>query len=254
MEINVEQLHSKFYSIIDTYLTGERKDRVKSMYEELGERLYLSPASSMEHYHNAFPGGYIDHIIRVVENCLEVYKLYKSLQLDTSDFTEENLVFAALHHDLGKLGFPGEGNEMYVVNTSEWHRNNLGQIYKPNDINPFMLVQDQSLFLLQWYGIPVNWVEYIAIKLHDGLYDEVNKPYYISRNDQSKLRSNLPFILHQGDLLAARFEYERWKKSPLSKMSTTKSAPSPKKKSNIAAQKEAPSNDIMEAFKNVFGS
>jgi len=256
MNIELEKLHEKLYGIIDEYLSDDRKENVKAMYEDLGERLYLAPASSIESYHNAFPGGYLDHVLRVTDFAIEVYKQYSSLGLDTSDFILENLVFVALHHDLGKLGFPGEGNEMYIPNDSEWHRTKLGQLYKPNDKNPFTLIQDQSLFLLQYYQIPMNWVEWISIKIHDGLYDEANKPYYIGRTDQAKLRTNLPFILHQADLMAARFEYERWKGSKNSTLASTGSSPAikeKKSKNKVSDVKSGSSEDFKKAFESVFG-
>jgi hypothetical protein len=53
--------------------------------------------------------------------------------------------------------------------------------------------------------------EYLAIKLHDGLYDDVNKPYYITFNPDSKLRTNIVYILHQADFLASKIEYDTWK-------------------------------------------
>jgi hypothetical protein len=43
-----------------------------------------------------------------------------------------------------------------------------------------MLIQDRSLFLLQKNRIEMSEKEFLAIKLHDGLYDDVNKPYYMS--------------------------------------------------------------------------
>jgi hypothetical protein len=50
----------------------------------------------------------------------------------------------------------------------------------------------------------------LGIKLTDGLYDESNKPYYISRTADSKLKTNLGYVMHQADSMAARIEYERW--------------------------------------------
>ena len=35
------------------------------------------------------------------------------------DFTDEELIFCALHHDLGKLGT--KGKPFYIANPSEWH-------------------------------------------------------------------------------------------------------------------------------------
>ena len=50
------------------------------------------------------------------------------------------------------------------------------------------------------------------------------KPYFISRMKESKLRTNLPYVMHQADLMAARIEYEMWREE-------VPSAPIPKKKS-----------------------
>jgi hypothetical protein len=67
------------------------------------------------------------------------------------------------------------------------------------------------MFILQQNGIKMSEKEFLAIKLHDGLYDDVNKPYYMSFNPDSKLRTNLVYILHQADFLASKIEYDRWK-------------------------------------------
>ena len=50
--------------------------------------------------------------------------------------------------------------------------------------------------------------EYLAIKLHDGLFEESNKAYYISYAPSSRLRSNIVYILHAADMLAARLEFD----------------------------------------------
>ena len=51
--------------------------------------------------------------------------------------------------------------------------------------------------------------EWVAIKTHDGLYDDGNKAYLLSSQNDSKLRCSLPLILHQADEMAARIEWER---------------------------------------------
>ena len=43
----------------------------------------------------------------------------------------------------------------------------------------------------------------------DGLYEEANKGYYISYSKDRQLKTNIPYILHQADLMAARIEFER---------------------------------------------
>jgi hypothetical protein len=69
-----------------------------------------------------------------------------------------------------------------------------------------MRIADRSLFYLQEAGISVSENEFLAIKLHDGLYEEANKAYYITYSSDSELKSNLPYILHQADLMASRVE------------------------------------------------
>lgn len=212
MKLSTDQIinnYNKFISIVDKF--EDRSEQLKKMYEALGEeRVASAPASGRDYYHNAFPGGYVDHVLRVVQFSIKFYDLYKDLGLDVSNFSKTELIFAAMHHDLGKLGFPGEGREVYEHCTSEWHRKNQGKIYEINPKNPFALTPDKSLFLLQAYNIPVSWNEYLSIRVHDGLYDDSNKSYFVSYNMESKMRTNMPVILHKADLAASRYEFERW--------------------------------------------
>lgn len=208
----IQELYQKFQDLLTSTFSSTRLARLQTMYENLGNRLLESPASSKLNYHNCFPGGYLDHILRVTDFALKFYEFYRdTLQLRCSDFTQENLVFVALHHDLGKLGMPDHGREGYVQNPSEWHRKNQLAEYVYNTKNEFCPVPLRSLFLLQHYDISISWVEYLGILIHDGLYEDANKPFYISHQEDSKLRSNLPIIIHNADYAAAKFEYERWK-------------------------------------------
>ncbi len=212
MDLTVEQLtdnYEKFLSYIDQYITGTRKEELRQLYLDHQERIMLMPASSKEHHHNAFPGGYVLHVMNVIEAGFKVIETWKALGADI-DFTTEEYVFAAINHDLGKIG--DEDNEMYIPQDSDWHRKNQGALYKMNPLPEFMLIPDRSLFLLQQRGIRVSLKEWFGIKLHDGLYDESNKPYFITYDKNSRLRSNLPYILHQADSIAAKVEYDQWAK------------------------------------------
>ena len=204
----IEQNWNKYLKIVNTFITGERKDKLLSLYEDLAEEMIMAPASGKPSFHNAFPGGYIDHVNRVVHCAMKTKELWESMGANI-DFTDEELVFTALNHDLGKIG--GKGTPGYLPQTDAWRKDKLGEIYTSNKELSFMLVQDRSLFLLQQSGIVMTEKEFLAIKLHDGLYDDVNKPYYISFNPDSKLRSNLTYILHQADFLASKIEYDAWR-------------------------------------------
>jgi len=213
IQANLEQ----FYSNIELYIAEPRRTQLLNLYKGQEELLALAPASSKASFHNSFPGGYVDHINRVVAAALAVSTVWSDFGADTATFTREELVFSAINHDLGKLGL--DGKPRYIPNDSEWHVKNQGANYKPNAELPFLPVQDNSLFILQSAGIQLTVNEYIAIKIHDGLYDDGNKAYLISGQNESKLRSALPLILHQADMLASRVE---WEKEWLDKVSVTK--------------------------------
>ena len=202
----IQENWDKFKSVIKTYINGERKDKLLKMYEEMEEHIVLAPASISKSYHNCFPGGYVDHVLRVVHASLRIFATWKDFG-STVNFTEEELVFSALNHDLGKLGTPSIPGTL--PNDNSWEIEKLGRDYKVNPVLPFSTVPDRSLFILQSEGIPISHNEYLAIKLHDGLYDEANKPYLISYQTEAKLRTNLPLILHQADMLASRVEWEK---------------------------------------------
>ena len=188
-----------------------RSEQLNRLYDDLEDRMVIMPASSVAHFHNAFAGGYVDHILRVIDCTKALYVTWKSMGADMSGYTEEEMIFAAMHHDLGKVGFPGEGNEVYQIETSDWHRKNQNKMYRHNENIPFTMVPDLSIWLLQEYGVKLSWNEYQAIKIHDGMYDDSNKPYFVARSAQAKLKTNLPILLHHGDHMAAQIEFERWR-------------------------------------------
>ena len=189
----IEQNWNKLIQLIEDNFGGERKENLLKMYEHLKERMMFAPASSKEHFHNAFPGGYVEHVLNITNAVKKVYKSWKECGANIN-FTEEEMLFATIHHDLGKVG--EIDNDYYIPNESEWHRKNQGKIYTHNPNLQYMNVADRSMWLLQQFGIKLNQTEYIGIKLADGLYDEGNKSYYMSFNPDFELQSNLPHIIH----------------------------------------------------------
>lgn len=211
MELSEKEIvdnYKKLLGYIEKYIADPRKDALMKLYKDKEELIALAPASGKENYHNCFPGGYVKHVLNVLTVGVNVNELWKSSGA-VNTHTDEELIFALLNHDLGKIG---EGDQPYYVpNPSEWHRKNQGAIFTQNPKINFMTVPDRSLFLLQQYGIECTFSEYISIKIHDGLYDEGNKAYLMSYSEDGKLRTNLPFIVHQSDMIASRVEYQAWK-------------------------------------------
>jgi len=196
----------KFLNYIDTYIPFSRGKQLKEFYLKHEERFVMMPAAHKSQYHNCFPGGYIDHVNRVVEAALKLDAVWREFgMVDT--YTTEELVFSAINHDLGKFG--DEQNASYIEQTDQWRRDKLNETYMFNDRLEYMTVPDRGLHLLYSLGITPTKNEMLAIKLHDGLYDETNKPYLMSFTPETKPRTSIVYVLHQADLMAARIEFER---------------------------------------------
>ena len=210
MKLSAEQIHSNwevFLNNIETHISSPRKEKLLEFYKKYEERIILMPAAHKKEYHNAFPGGYIDHVNRVVKGSLKLYNMWEEMGCDMTTFTTEELIFSAINHDLGKMG--DEENESYIPQTDKWRRDKLGEDYMFNKEVPFASVPDRGLFMLQSHGVQYRFNEMLAIQTHDGLYDDANKKYLFAFQPEQKPRTSLPYILHQADLMAARIEFER---------------------------------------------
>ena len=189
-----------------------RLEKLLTMYGEgeLGEELLMAPASGSVHFHSAYPGGYIDHVMNVCKNTYRLKKMFEE-EGGNITFTNEELFFAALHHDLGKLGKPD--NPYYVEQDSQWHREKRGQAYKRNPELHYMDVTHRALWMLNQYGITYSEEEMLGIMLADGLFNEATKQYFINYTEGGFLKTELPYILHLADLMSTRIElgqYNTW--------------------------------------------
>jgi hypothetical protein len=92
---------------------------------------------------------------------------------------KESMIIAALFHDIGKLGMPGDdsANDFYIQQTDSWRHDKLGEVYKYNNDIPFLTTPDRSMFMMQHYQIRLTPQEWQAIKLNDGFVYEPNRPY-----------------------------------------------------------------------------
>src|SRR6056300_1211914 len=244
--------YEKFRKLINQTFTGERLESLNKMYDHFEERMIYTPASSVEHYHNAFPGGYIDHVLRVTRNALKVYDLYEELGMGMGDYDRENLIFTALHNDLGKLGTPEM--DYYIKNDSEWHVKNQGKIYKTNPKIHWMNLNDRTMYNLQYFGVKYTEEEMIGMRLTDGLYDENNKEYYIKYNNDDRLATSIPFIMHTADQMAAIYENKRWEAEMNPVKSTRKTSTGRPAKGNLTetfANNDVKPTSVFDAFKGI---
>lgn len=192
----------------ETFQNQSRLINLQSVIDEWKERFLTSPASPKDWYNNAFPGGYLDHILRVYDISLKLHEIYKIQGGNTDSYTKEELVFSALFCQLGKLG--DVKNEYFIPNDSDWHVKNMGMVYKFNPEVPTMKIYDRTLYLLQLANIPVTQNEYLAIRNQEGLFDESNKFYFYSGQKETRFRNHLPTLIHQAIQMAQEIEFERW--------------------------------------------
>ncbi len=209
MKLEAKQIKENWDNLlkcIEKNISSPRKEALLAFYKRHEERIILLPASHKIQYHNCFPGGYVDHVLNVVKYAYQLHKLWVA-DGNEETYSLEELMFVAINHDLGKIG--NEEEEAYLPSQDEWRKNNLGEMYKYNVKIPYMTVPDRSLFLLNQEGIKMSLNETLGIKLHDGLYDEANKPYIQTWMPETKPRTALVYIIHMADMLAARKEFER---------------------------------------------
>ena len=228
----IENWESLMKLIEDTF-EGERKEKLLEMYKHFENRMVTAPASGKAAYHNAMVGGYVEHVLHVTDCALKIKNLWES-ERAMINFTDEELIFAAMHHDLGKVGDLEQ--DYYIPQDSEWHRKNRGEIFKHNPALQYMTVTDRAIFILNHFGIKMSQWEYIGLRLTDGMYEEANKSYYMSYNPDWSLKSNIAYILHQADMMATHIEFDEWQRADeevsnkFKKAVTTEEKPQPSEK------------------------
>ena len=201
---------NKLIKLVEDTFEGERKEKLIKMYKHFEDRMVTAPASGKAAYHNAMVGGYVEHVLHVTDCAVQLKKLWESNGANIN-FTEEELIFAAMHHDLGKVGDLEQ--DYYIPQDSEWHRKNRGEIFKHNPNLQYMTVTDRAIFILNHFQITMSEWEQIGLRLTDGLYEDANKTYLMSYNPDWSLKSNIAYILHQADMMATHIEFDEWQRS-----------------------------------------
>tara|TARA_A100001391_G_C5067998_1_gene277653 strand:- start:896 stop:1642 length:747 start_codon:yes stop_codon:yes gene_type:complete len=202
--------------IINDTFKGDRLENIKKLHDHFEERMTLAPASGTKWFHNAFPGGYVAHVLNVINWSLEYYELFKRMGMHVDDINEETVIFCAMFHDLGKIG--DLENDYYITNTDEWKAKKFGRPYDHNPELYWMTVTDRAFWLLQHFGITVSQTEFFGIKMADGLYEDGNKGYFYEGAEWKAIKTNIGFIIHYADSSATRLEKENYMLSGESKV------------------------------------
>ena len=167
-EINVEDLQKKWEKF-DGLCRRLSDHGLNQLLDDMGQRLVVCPASTKLDQYGASPGGMIDHVLSVTT---AMRKLNSAMEWQ---LPIASIIKVGLLHDLGKVG--DLENDYFVEQTSDWHRDKLGQMYKFNEDLNKMAVSHRTLWLLQNYGVQLSNDEWLAIQLAQGSHFEENRFY-----------------------------------------------------------------------------
>jgi len=146
--------------------TGSRSRGIEKMIDALGDRLVMAPSSGKDEYFNAFPGGLIDHSLKILESA---YKVARGCGVEVEN---ESIILCSLLCMVGKVG--DENEDLFIAQTNQWRRDNLGECYTFNPSLAPMRASHRSLYLLQHFGISLSHDEWMTIVLSDGVSDETH--------------------------------------------------------------------------------
>ncbi len=103
-EEQIAQNYEKLRNLINENFPT-RKDQLNQLYDEMENKVLVAPASGYEFFHNAFQGGYVDHVLRVYDFALLQMRMWKHCGMRI-DFSEEAVAKAKALND--KLGLDAE--------------------------------------------------------------------------------------------------------------------------------------------------
>ena len=194
----------KLNKLVEDNFEGNNLQNIKNLFNHFEDRMIEAPASGRPNYHNCFPGGWIDHTLRVIETSLKTMELFVGLGVDVTT-KKEDVILAAMFHDLGKLG--DLNDPYYKIQTDDWRRKKLNEFYTHNNDMENLSVTDRALWLLQHFNIKVSTEVWKAIKMSDGMFDVGNEDYYRRSSDS---RNILHYIVHFGDWMSTVAEKQHY--------------------------------------------
>lgn len=124
----------------------------QQLLDYLGDDFFTAPASHRTDLYNAFPGGLVDHILRMTTHAVKLNNnLPEILKVDNT-----SLIKVCFLSQIGKTF-------MYQVNDSQWHVKN-GMPYKYVDNLVSMHVGERSIFYINSISdIALSEEEYQAV-------------------------------------------------------------------------------------------
>ncbi len=243
--MNAEQIQKRYKElndIVQKNFDKEQSNNIRLLFQHFENRIIEAPASGRPNYHNCFPGGWLDHTLRVIESSLKMKEHFISLGVDVTA-NDGDIILAAMFHDLGKLGDLSE--PYYRIQTDDWRRKKLNEFYTHNNDMENLSVTDRALWLLQHFNIKVSTEVWKAIKMSDGMFDAGNESYYRTSSDS---RNILHYIVHFGDWSATVAEKQHYIQNNLEKQEKIKETKKEFNKKNLSV------DDMKNEFDKLFAN
>jgi hypothetical protein len=118
----------------------------------LGQEFITAPCTTKTNLYGAYDGGLINHILNTTKYALKINEtLPESKQVNTS-----NIIRVCLIHQIGKA-------KMYSEQTSQWHKDNRGEMYTFNENLLAMSTAERSIYYTLKSGINLSEDEVFAI-------------------------------------------------------------------------------------------
>jgi len=118
----------------------------------LGDGFIGAPCTSKKELYGAYEGGLIEHIINTTKHAISVNaSLPEAKQVDNA-----SIIRVSLLHQIGKCN-------MFIEQTNDWRKNNLGENYTWNNTALSMSVSERSVYYALKSGVDLTEDEVFAI-------------------------------------------------------------------------------------------
>ena len=159
--MNQEQIFIKNFELFkaQTAKLGSKAGNLIQFLDENAERVMLAPASTRKEFTCCYPGGLVEHSLRVLQNAAKLRQVYGQVE----SIETNSLILTSLYHDIGKVGT--DNKEYYVDNNSDWHRDKLGILYNVADRFQHISVSQLSLLRLTQNKVDIDIDEWYSISV-----------------------------------------------------------------------------------------
>ena len=209
------QVNANFEEFIKLLRTNIKRDGIENLIKWLESKdTKIAPASTK--YHNAFPGGLVEH-------CLNVYRRLKKLMAmeyptvtktteegveyveNTCPYSEETIALVALLHDIAKVNFYEVQERNTKDENGQWIKVPFYSVKKSNERLLFGDHPTNSFYMISKF-VKLTYEEELAIMYHEGAFDINLDGLTLSRVMDVFKRSPLALLLHTADIMSTSID------------------------------------------------